>query len=69
METKWRTEEPETNRRSKLSKQLVVLTNYGNLNTAVWSGTWDTWYFDGLTASRECVVAWLDGLEYSLGDE
>ena len=63
MVVKWCHGEPDVDSGTKMSKQLVVLTNYGNLNTAVWSAYRNTWYFDGLTASMECVVAWLDGLE------
>lgn len=62
MLVQWRTEEPPV-KENGMSEQLVVKTNYGSLNTAVWSANTGEWYFDGLTASREMVVAWLDGLE------
>lgn len=62
MEVRWRTEEPPV-KENGMSNQLVVKTNYGALNTATWSSNKNTWYFDGIVASKEMVIAWLDGLE------
>jgi hypothetical protein len=62
MDVRWRTEEPPV-KENGISEQLVVKTNYGNLNTAMWSANNGCWYFDGLTASKEMVVSWLSGLE------
>lgn len=62
MNVKWRDEEPPV-MENGMSRQLVVKTNYGALNTAYWSSIRHCWYFDGLVAAKEMVVAWLDGLE------
>lgn len=63
MEVIWRMETPPTDIESGMSKQLVVMTNLGYLNTGYYSSRTCRWSLEGMTMRKEHVIAWLDGLQ------
>lgn len=61
MRVEWSDGEPPVDEKTLVSGQLVVKTNYNNLNVGFWSAETHRWYLEGLMLGKECVIAWMNG--------